>query len=71
MVSTTFAKVQVANGTLTATLDNLMRTSRNLEAAGAAEQECMKSYLLSYMQMVFDQFKQSTEAFQSSTEKDI
>lgn len=62
------AKLHVATGALTSTSDHLKRHSSNVGAAGTVVQEPMKHNFWNYIQMVFDQVKQSSEAYQSNVE---
>lgn len=67
----TAAKLQVAKRASTVPFDHLKRHSSNVQAAEAAVQESINSNLHSYMQIVMQQVKQSTEAYKLNTEGDI
>lgn len=62
---------QATNGAFTVTFYHFMRHSCIMQAAEAAMQKHMNSNLQNCVQTVFDQFKQSTKAYQLSVDGDI
>lgn len=59
----TSSRLRVAKKALTATFDHPWRHSSNGQATGAAVQDHSKFILPKYIQKVFDQTKQSSEAY--------